>query len=481
MTPSIRYALSLLAGLLLYSSAHANAIDSLKTKEDVVKFLSAHFGKEYENYRLFRDDSEIIKTDTTLPAWQQELSTREALLEYRSNNFYKLDIDNDGRMDLLIDTRYSVAILDKGDKYVRFSFDHSYSTPSYSYKKAITLPDGATALLFSHKTGEWQSSSYYKVTIVTDTLVYKYNNIVEYNARPPHNNINKIEFINQPSCNGDCTSYAIGIDKNGYAMYDIQRRNMHNSDTSRRVYYQRIDTARWNALSGLLAYMDVQNLKSHYHFAASDQSTALLNVYFEDGSVKKISDYGYRGTVGLKSLYAEIFQLRTSPGWLSWSIAPPVIDSYLVTSRLAFSEEHQYEALRYNYRQADSGRHNVTERTFVNEDRYCGTLERIYITLFPDHHFVFTYPARSECRTLTYCSLGDWKNIDDSTIVLNWDGLRTLHTARNKAEYKKYLTEDIPPFPVRIENWRFTYSPAHDTLNPVISSAYDKSMYYFDK
>lgn len=384
-------------------------------------------------------------------------------------------------MDLIVDARYSVAILDQGNKYVRFSFDRRESIPSYSYKKAITLPNGATALLFSHKTWEWQSPSVNKEINSIDTLVYKYNNIVEYNARPPHNNILRVEFINQPSCNGDCTSYAIGIDKNGYAMYDIQRNDMHKSDTSRRIYYQRTDSTLWNEVSGLLAYMDVQTLKSSYHLSASHQATALLNVYFEDGSVKKISDYGYSGTVGLKSLYTEIFQLRTAAGWLSWNIAPPVIDSYLVRCPLAFSEEHRYEALRYHYRQADCNKYNINGRTFVTEEMHCGTLERIYITLFPDHHFVFTYSARSECRTITYFSLGDWKNTDDSTIVLNWDGLLTLNITRNKAQYKKFATDDNAPFPVRIENWQFTYSPAHDTLNPLISSSYDKSMYDFDK
>jgi len=214
--------------------------------------------------------------------------------------------------------------------------------------------------------------------------------------------------------------------------------------------------------------MDLPSLKSNYSLSATDQNTALLHVYFEDGSVKKISDYGFSGTVGLKCLYEELFGLQRTGTLRSWDAVSPAIDNYLIKDSLTFSGLG-YRVMTYVL-QRDST--SIGYYTFASKTMYCEPIKTC-ITLFPDHHFVFTDPAQNKCHNRSFLSLGNWKEINDKTIVLNWDGLLTLKTARDKEQCKKYFQEDKVPYPVRIENWKFSWSPSHDTLKPPADVRYE--------
>ncbi len=463
MRPIIKYAFIFLVCLCMVHTACANAIDSLETKEDVMKFLSSHFGKEYENYSLFFDNNGGAKIDTRLPKRKQDAlraHNEYDRIAHRSNSFYKVDIDNDGETDLVIDAGISMVVFGKGGKYLQLTIESGWSSASYFYKEKITLPDGTPVLLFRHeRSGEkWPDDD--KVAFITDTLVYKFNKIVEYNSHPPPSYVQKIVFVNHPACFGDCTSYVIEINRNGYAMKEILYGKA--GDSSRDLFVQRLDRTTLSEVWGLLAYMDVRSLDSSYSIPASDMATALLSFYFDDGSIKKISDYGFCGTIGLTSLYANIFSLQDSGRWQLWHAAPPAMDTYLVHCPLAFTGKG-YESLRYSSTPGDSNLHDVAGRTFVATEEMC-TPVKIYITLTADHHFVFRDPAQGKYHVRSFFSIGDWKNIDDSTIVLNWDGLRTLKDARNKEEYKKYFQEEREPYPVRIENWKFINSPGSNLL-----------------
>ena len=65
----------------------------------------------------------------------------------------------------------------------------------------------------------------------------------------------------------------------------------------------------------LISYLDVASLNNNYSVSWTDDQTVFLRVKFADGTVKTITDYGLRGTFGLRHLYNKFFALRTNQDW----------------------------------------------------------------------------------------------------------------------------------------------------------------------
>ncbi len=81
-----------------------------------------------------------------------------------------------------------------------------------------------------------------------------------------------------------------------------------------------------------------------------------------------------------------------------------------------------------------------------------GWYHSAYITLFPDFSFVYRdYFEVGE--TLTF---GKWNYEPDSTIRLQWDGVRSVRAIRNEKIIRKYFSYPFNhPGLTRIENWHF--------------------------
>jgi len=276
-----------------------------------LNFFSVNFKKDFDYYGynyLFYEKNELN---------EKNLSEKDSIMAEhekkasRSNNFYKADINNDGRTDLIIDGKYSLVVIDTGNSYVIHFIDGN-GAPRYFFKEAIELPDRSTALLFRH-TRMVVDGSRFKVVSGIDTLVYKFGCIVEYNEHTPYISIRKVVFYEQAACFGYCTDFKIEVNKNKECIYNVIKSQEFRDSVGK--YFCTINSNQANNLMSLLTYLDVSSLKSNYNSGASDNSTVTLTVYFDDGSEKTIDDYGLRGTMGLRSVYGKFFELQKSKEW----------------------------------------------------------------------------------------------------------------------------------------------------------------------
>src|ERR1700733_12605169 len=179
MVTNTRLILLFLVCVLSFFKGSANAIDSIKTKEDVIKFLDANFGKVYHN--TFFEKSDLPGRDSMI--WEQIGKNG-----FRSDSFYKADIDNDGRTDLIVDGLSSFIVMDTGNKYVMHHIESG--PPRYFFRETIQLPDQSIALLFrldswlfSHDSSVGCCSNVKTISRI-DTIIYKFGGLVEYNKHP---------------------------------------------------------------------------------------------------------------------------------------------------------------------------------------------------------------------------------------------------------------------------------------------------------
>ena len=459
MRLNLKYSSFFLLYLLsCYWNTSGNAVDSLKTKDDVQKFLSVTLEKNMTPAIFFSADSIVFKMDSNL--FGKKLDPER--IRYRSNQFYKIDIDNDGRTDLIVDGAYLLVVLDKGNKYVAKIIDAGPTIEFYGYKEMIKLPDCNNAILLWHQIGLDS-----KAISEIDTLVYKYNGFVEYREPPLGAGVEKMYYGDN-----DCL---IEIKKSGQMIANI-RTGFMDSATLR---YGVADSTEMYELWGLLNYIDWKSLNRHFHdFSVIEPETVSLHLYFEDGTDQEIKDHCYCGTFGLQSVYEKIFALQHSGNLKSWLCTPPVIDSSLIACPIAFLNEYWNGVF---VRQRTTFGEDTVGQTFEYQEwcRYpdSSLITRKIISIFPDHHFIFADPAQNPNNPINKFSIGYWNQLNDSTIVLNWDGYSTINAVRNQKKYNDYFDQNIIPIPVKIEGVKLIYSAGHSKLRPVNDAARKKFVF----
>jgi hypothetical protein len=205
---------------------YANKIDSLKTQEDVQKFLFDNLGKNgiiylntcseiswTEKERNFYYSQHPPSLDTVFfygPTGVRETRVVPHYPDIDSTNFearppgypfddivsrmdktpwhfYKMDIDGNRRTDIVVDAGIVIIVMDMGDHIEGhlFSNRHSYSWDSYSFRNFVFLPDGTRALLLRHDYNPCKAvrHSYIKgdVTYITNTVASNKGNTAPLN------------------------------------------------------------------------------------------------------------------------------------------------------------------------------------------------------------------------------------------------------------------------------------------------------------
>lgn len=442
-----KYFLFCLLCLAAQLHAHANAIDSIRTKEDVVRFISAHLDKkQFDLSGLFMPQQIVIDPDVTADKREQWLQAYYR--DYRSNNFYKTDIDGNGKTDLIVNGGYSFIIMDKDTGFETYQVGIDID----SFVNTIQVPGGGKGLLYKclkMVNAYWQriDSTYF------DTLVYRYNNFVEYHGHPASLAIKKVGLYDLTPVYGPRVYYPFfEIDKNGLAKL-TRADGKHDTKDFLRANLDTLANDFW----GLLTYMDPASMKNEYNnVAITDLSTSRLNIYFEDGSVKNIQDYAFFGTMGLRSLYNIIFKWEKSDIWHPLDTAHT--DTLLVEDPTAFF----YGKFFYSDFQEKRTDSSFTEyvkripsRDFTFRD------DKYTLRLFPDHHFVYTYSLSPDIEFEAdglpdrLLSIGNWTQ-NGNIITLRWDGYKTLAATRDKKEWRKYFVGDAQPKPYRIKDQQFS-------------------------
>ena len=307
----------------LSNYALGNTIDSIKTDEDALKFITKLYkGKSNGNNYVFsfkKPDSvyENFICDSTIAKWHIK-------------SWQKMDFNHDHLTDLFIivyrwmnDSRiasYNIfTIIDNGDNTFNMQ-----ETPDYLLLNCfVAMPiyiDGSPYLLYRHyKTkysidsvtynGPDSSVSNYYEEAINDTLIYKYGGFIERNNRKFSPSVKSISF-STTMCFGTCPVFELNISSDGKANYLAQ---MYNNKLGN--FTTTLRPKELKEVWGLIKYLNISHLNDSYYVPATDMATSYLRIHFSNGSSKTIEDYGERGTLGLVRLYRLLFDLRENQNW----------------------------------------------------------------------------------------------------------------------------------------------------------------------
>lgn len=277
--------------LFLIPSLQANAIDSLHTKEEVQQFLMTEIDSIWRYYF----------------AWEKNVSDTS---EFGQNRFFKLDLDHNGRTDLLVNARYLFAITDRGDgtygvhipgKWTHFSKTRLLGI--YSYEDAgekdpiIGLLSGnANVYDTQHKERE-------------DHLVFRYGNFMEFNNEPDDSEIESIAWTTD-MCYDTCRvcSYTLYADRRA-----VCEAYFANGNTKRLKTF--VDTATFHRIFGTVHYVGAAPLSQSYLANWTHARFIKMEIRYKNGLKKVVSDEGLIGSYGLVNLYEQLFELRKTQCW----------------------------------------------------------------------------------------------------------------------------------------------------------------------
>lgn len=264
-----------------------NAIDSLKTVEDVEAFIR------------------IKVTNKDIPIYSKLKA--DTLTTSSKTKFFKLDLNNDGLTDLVVNGDYLFAVIDEGKGNVSFHYIDGGTFMLRTYILAYVDTTKTQVKLIVHPYSKHGVSA--SEIPFYDTLVYKYNGFVEFNRHPGKFGISKIA-ISTTQCFGTCPVFDLSVDHDGMAYYFAKQ---YNKKTGRFSSEVNMETVK--RLFELINYINVRALKDHYNVNWTDDQTINLTITYEDGSEKNIIDYGEIGTFGLKTLYEALYKIRGTQKW----------------------------------------------------------------------------------------------------------------------------------------------------------------------
>lgn len=254
-------------------------IDSLNSLTDVENFIKLYdTSLTKQNYRL-----EMLKDSTQL-----------------IQPYCKGDFDNNGYTDLFVAGKYyygrmyAYAFMNYGNDSINyFRLDES----GIDVIPKVIRKNNQDFLVI--KRGA-------KSDFSIDTLIYKYDNFINYNRNPKKYKIEKIAF-NGFDIRGE---YDIIIDKNRDTSFKLSK-GIYDT-----LYYYKADRKilpkEYNELIELLNYMDFPSLDKTYHERSSTHIICELTITYNNGKTKFILDFGMENNYSLKALYSKMEDLKNT-------------------------------------------------------------------------------------------------------------------------------------------------------------------------
>jgi hypothetical protein len=302
-------------------------IDSIKTNDDALKYLSA-IDSNFTYFHLEKIQ-ELTTLHNPVNDSLMKIIAKKAGID---KNFYKEDFDNNGYNDLLVIGGWAVtSTAFEGEEYAQdyfiimnFGKKPAKIIPMQKSMHYFTVPEikslaGEPVLVVHDPKG-----IDYKNPKITDTistkLIYRFGGFVEYNKNPADNHIEKIEF-EASGCYGTCPAFELTINKDRSAVFRAEVYNFNKNRESytgkdEGLFKVKIKEADYNQLTGFLNYLDFKNLEDGYHVTHTDAPTGTLQITYDNGKIKTISDYGMQGTSGLMGVYNLLFELRFNQKWI---------------------------------------------------------------------------------------------------------------------------------------------------------------------
>jgi hypothetical protein len=281
--------------------AKPNAIDSLKTDEDVSRFLSKHYdGDRRINFLEFSFNP--ASGNPILDHLYDSLVTQK---------WAKGDFDHNGEKDIVVSgfydlTYYVYLVLAKPEH--KFEFHDLQMRFDVILPKFIKKRDQDLILAYHvDRTKKYADT----ILIDSDTLIYKYNCLIEYNSHPLDLHFDSLELSVSYPMDFSGLPPNIIVLANGSARYRVA------SDQGKKYFgVQKLDRMHFNQILELVNYIKMNTLNTSYFARATDMSSAVITFYFGGNRKIHIRDYGMQGTYGLAALYRLILDLPKNQNWI---------------------------------------------------------------------------------------------------------------------------------------------------------------------
>jgi hypothetical protein len=273
--------------VLMAKGTLANEIDNLQTIEDVQRFLIKKVSKKWKDYTVLSN----IPTDSSV---------------YGKGKFFKVDLDQNGLTDLVINGNHFLAITDRGNgRYSTHYIDRGVFILSKYTLTNIIYSNNTPLLVIQDNSREDPR----KDTTKRDTLILKFSYFVEYNSAPDNLQVEEIN-IETTGCYGTCPIFKVSIKPDKSATYHAIKYNNKKGH-----FKTTLDNESYNRIIETINYIKLPLLEELYAVNWTDDQTVNLEVKFNNGQVKKITDYGRIGTFGLSCLYSQLAALRYTQQW----------------------------------------------------------------------------------------------------------------------------------------------------------------------
>lgn len=274
----------MLVALFIALLCRANAIDSLKTDDDVRIFLK----------------EKIIKRDDGDPLINNKADFGGKFARIK---FLKLDLNSDGLTDLLINGKDLFAVVDAGKgSFIICHIDRGI----YQRHVLVDVETSGRPKVIVRRiedSDENTKSPHY------DTLVMRYGGFIEVSNLPTQDNVQEIE-VERGGCLGQCPVYDLAISADGTSLYNAIKY------CERKGKWQRIvNQCITDSLFCLANYIHPKMLKNEYNSNWEDGQLVKITITFKDSSIKIIKVHGVNDPFGLEQLYFGIDKLRRSQDW----------------------------------------------------------------------------------------------------------------------------------------------------------------------
>jgi hypothetical protein len=297
--------LIILLFLLSPLSLLANRIDALKTADDVERFVVS-LDTLIQQYEPKDYCFTVIPHQQLIGIFKNGKPAEIAQI----NSWQKIDLNGDGRTDLLVHANWFnkavFVVMDMGaGKYKDYRIrphqgnnEGEIAIPAHIGKQVCLLLNGNCCV--GHDIG------YCK-----DTLVYKNEGFVEYEAHPARYEISKITFTANGCPMGECLRYKMQINEDKSARYVassyIPNQGVFTGTVPPQVFVHMMD---------LLNYIRVKKIRHRFEDCSiTDAGGWSLDILYKDGTKTNLYVYAEQAPYGLLAIEDIFAALRRLPNW----------------------------------------------------------------------------------------------------------------------------------------------------------------------
>jgi hypothetical protein len=258
-------------------------IDSLKSEEDIVNFIKEKFPDV---------DCKHISMNAALP----DFAVKDQSPRWSVN-----DIDGNNYKDLIVNlnldhTFYSYVIFADSAKYSICPLNSIWEYAG-SFSKFVSINNNPAILLSGYALGN---------TLVTDTLIYKFESIIEYNPNFNNNKINKLEM--QLSASGIEADHFPNIDATIDFTNDSSSCHKWFSNPAFKSFVYVVPKADIHKILNILKYADLNTIKRRkFDTGKSDQLSSKMKIYSDKKTIV-VSDFGLEGSYTLREIYKLVYK-----------------------------------------------------------------------------------------------------------------------------------------------------------------------------